>query len=97
MCQSHGHTPVCPHHVLPDQERHHHDRRHHVAEHTERLTLAKWKVEESRRSTCGLARRENSNRDLLLFFGVYPLQMTTTSSSTLKVGETQHEEEESMC
>ena len=31
---------------------------------------------------------------LLLFFGVHPLRMTTTSSSTLK---TQHEEEESMC
>ena len=28
------------------------------------------------------------------FFGVHPLRMTTTSSSTLK---TQHEEEESMC
>ena len=30
----------------------------------------------------------------VFFFGVHPLQMMTTSSSTLKVG---HEEEESMC
>ena len=31
---------------------------------------------------------------IFFFFGVHPLRMTTTSSSTLKI---QHEEEESMC
>ena len=31
---------------------------------------------------------------MYIFFGVHPLRMTMTSSSTLK---SQHEEEESMC
>ena len=44
-------------------------------------------------STSGMLRHLNIYL-LLLFFGVHPLWMTTTSSSTLK---TQHEEEESMC
>ena len=35
-----------------------------------------------------------SDKGLPFFFGVHPLRMTTTSSSTLK---TQHEEEKSMC
>ena len=34
---------------------------------------------------------------IFFFFGVHPLRMTTTSSSTLKHNMTQHEEEESMC
>ena len=36
----------------------------------------------------------NTNWSTILFFGVHPVRMTTTSSSTLK---TQLEEEQSMC